>query len=222
MPRMNRISLTFLVSILCGTFFAQTDFYFQEPQPAGVEEKTEIIGEIVGEYSLEDDKNIRVMVTRDSVFASYPVLMYQAVAEIEAEGKYEIKDDKIYGVHSKQGLPVKIINDTAVFIHTAHELIFAPGKSGVMKTYNGVYYFNYKNENGMYSTMALSVRGENLYLHSLDHSVVMTQIREFTDFEEKKIDGVTTYTASPSKDEMIAFYEDKGFKDKIKYIRKPE
>ena len=44
--------------------------------------------------------------------------------------------------------------------------------------------------------------------------------KEFSKIASKELDGVITYLASPSNAEMIAFYEDKGFKDKIKYVRK--
>lgn len=218
---MKSISLTILVFILLGTVSGQSsDFFFEEAQPQQLDEITQIIGEIVGEYTKEEDRNVKVIVARDSVYCKYPVIMHLSVAEIDAIDEYEIKGDKIYGIHESKGLPVRVINDTAVFVHYAHELIFAPGKSGVMKKHNGVYYFNYVQDNGLYTTIALSLRGESLYLHSLDHSLVMSKIRSFSSLEEKEIDGVKTFVAAPSKDEMIAFYEDKGFKDKIKYIRK--
>ncbi len=199
-----------------------SNFYFQEAQPAGLEEIDQIVGEITGEYIREENKHVKIIVAMDSVYCRYPVVMHKAVAEIEAEGEYEIKGDEIFGVHESKGLPLQIINDTAVFVHYAHELIFAPGKSGVMKKHNGVYYFNYLEKNGYYTTVALSIRGDNLYMHSLDHYMVMPQIRSFSTLEETELDGVKTYLAAPSKDEMISFYESKGFQDKIKYLRKPE
>lgn len=197
-----------------------TSFYFSEPQPASVKNSTQIIGEITGEYLRDENQNVKLFVSRDSVFCTYPVIMSLSVAEIEAEGKYHIKDDKIYGIYKDQGLPLRIFNDTAVFVHYQHELIFAPGKDQIMKEVNGVFYLNYKESNGMWSTMALSNRGDYLYLHSLDHTLVMSQINQFDNLKEDEVKGVKTYLAAPSKDQMIAFYESKGFKDKIKYIRK--
>jgi hypothetical protein len=199
-----------------------SDFYFQKAQPDKVEEISQIIGEIVGEYTREEDRSVVLIVARDSVYCRYPVVMFLSVAEVDSSEKYEIRKNKIYGVHEAQGLPVQIMDDTAVFVHYAHELIFAPKISGVMKKHNGVYYFNYLQENDLYTTIALSLGEEELFLHSLDHSLVMPKIRNFSSLEEVKLDGVTTYIASPSNEEMIAFYEDKGFKDKIKYIRKSD
>jgi len=226
MNSMKQISLLFLVFCLANLLSAQTettsDFYFQKAQPDNVEGISQIIGEIVGEYTREEDRNVALIVARDSVYCRYPVVMFLSMTDIDSSEKYEIRNNKIYGVHEAQGLPVQVMDDTAVFMHYAHELIFAPEKSGVMKKHNGVYYFNYLQENGLYTTIALSLGGDELYLHSLDHSLVMPKIRNFSSLEEVKLDGVTTYIASPSNEEMIAFYEDKGFKDKIKYIRKSD
>lgn len=219
---MKQISLLFLVFLWSEFSYSQpgSDFYFQKAQPEDIEEISQIIGQIVGEYTKEEDRNTVVIVARDSVYCRYPVVMFLSVSEVDSSEKYEIRKNKIFGIHETQGLPVQIIDDTAVFLHYAHELIFAPQKSGVMKKVNGVYYFNYLQENGFYTTIALSLKEDELYLHSLDHSLVMSQIRNFSSLEEKELNGVITYVASPSSAEMIAFYEDKGFKDKIKYVRK--
>jgi len=173
---MKQISLLFLV-FLWSEFShcqARSDFYFQKAQPEGVEEISQIIGQIVGEYMKDEDRNTVVIVARDSVYCRYPVVMFLSVSEVDSSEKYEIRKNKIFGIHEAQGLPVKIIDDTAVFLHYAHELIFAPQKSGVMKKVNGVYYFNYLQENGFYTTIALSLKEDELYLHSLDHSLVMS------------------------------------------------
>jgi hypothetical protein len=219
---MKRISLLILVFCLLGGLKAQesSDFYFSEAQPQELDEITKIIGEIVGEYTREEDKNVKIIVAQDSVYVQYPVIMHMSVAEITESEKYEIKDGKLFGIHESKGLPMMVTNDTAIFMHYAHELIFAPNISGVMKRHNGVYYFNYLEKNGFYTTMALSLRGDYMYLHSLDHSLVMAMIKGFSSLEEKQLEGTLTYLAAPSKDEMVSFYEDKGFKDKIKYIRK--
>lgn len=221
---MKQISLLFLVFALAKLVNAQnesvSDFYFQEAQPSQVGEIEQIIGEVVGEYTREEDGNIVLIVARDSVYCRYPVVMFLSMSEVDSSEKIEIRKNKIYGVHESQGLPVQVIDDTAVFIHYAHELIFAPKISGVMKKQNGVYYFNYLEDNGLYTTIALSVGEDGLFLHSLDHSLVMPQIRRFSGLEEVELDGVKTFIASPSSQELSAFYEDSGFQDKIKYVRK--
>lgn len=221
---MKQISLLVLVFLLVEINYSQagSDFYFQKAQPQEVKEISQIIGQIVGEYAKEEDRNTVVIVARDSVYCRYPVVMFLSVSEVDSSEKYEIRKNKIYGIHEAQGLPVQIIDDTAVFLHYAHDLIFAPQKSGVMKKANGVYYFNYLQKNGFYTTVALSLKEDELYVHSLDHLLVMSKIKNFSVLEETEIDGVVTYLASPSNAEMIAFYEDKGFKDKIKYIRKDD
>ena len=144
---MKQISLLFLVFALAKLVNAQnesvSDFYFQEAQPSQVGEIVQIIGEVVGEYTREEDGNIVLIVARDSVYCRYPVVMFLSMSEVDSSEKIEIRKNKIYGVHESQGLPVQVIDDTAVFIHYAHELIFAPKISGVMKKQNGVYYFNY-------------------------------------------------------------------------------
>lgn len=217
-----------LFVLMMGNFrgYAQetevANFYFSEAQPVGKTNVASFAKKICGDFVRLENDRVNFCVTNDSIYARYPVVMSLTLAEIRSSGKYEIRGNEIFGVHESKGLPVKLFQDTAVFVHYQQEVVFRIGEDQILREVDGVYYLNYKMKDALWSTMVLKQFGNSLCMYSLDHSVVMDKLMQFKHVRQTQQDGLATLIATPTSEEFLTFFQSKGFTDKEKYIRKTE
>lgn len=193
-----------------------TSFYFSEAQPTTVEITTQFDSTICGKYVLEEDSLTQLYITPDSIYTQQNVLFILTKKDIrKSKKKYHVENNKLYGIVDGQGLPSFVENDTTFAIYKQISNYFTPSKTTPLKKQNKTYYLNEKNEHGYYSTSLLYHFGKGIAVYSLDHELVLPEIRQFRQLDSLELDHFKTYIATPSLKEMNTFVQQKGFKDVV-------
>ncbi len=217
-------TLLFLLFTLgVGQYFGQneiTSFYFQESQPKGENLQNKFEPEVCGVYLYEEDTLKKIIVTTDSIYSRFSLITFVTKKELRKSKKYHIEGDKIYGIRKKQGLPYAKRHDTLFVVLVQNDIIFKPSENQELKKQGDLYFLNYKQDNGYYSTEVLAFSDKKAIFYSIDHDPVMEQILAFKDIESKQLDGFKTYLAAPTRSELLSFFNEKGFRDFTTYLHR--
>lgn len=208
----------FITLIICNFAYTQepTSFYFSEAQPATIVPSIKFDSSICGKYVLEDDSLVQIHITPDSIYMQQNVLFILSKKDFrKSKKKYYVENNLLYGIVDGKGLPCVIENDTTFAIHKQISNYFTPSQNAVLKKQNKTYYLNEKNEHGYYTTSLFYHFGKGIAIYSLDHELVMPEIRQFEQLDSLQLDNFKTYIATPSLNNMNSFVQKKGFKDVV-------
>ncbi|MCT4582457.1 MAG: hypothetical protein N4A35_13665 [Flavobacteriales bacterium] len=193
-----------------------TSFYFGAPQPANIETSSAFSSSICGKYVLEDDSLTQLYITPDSIYLQQNVLFMLSKKDFrKSKKKYYTQDGLLYGIVQNEGLPYVIQNDTTFAIYKQINNYFTPAPTTPLKQQNKTYYLNEQTEHGYYTTSMLYHFGKGIAIYSIDHELVLPQIRSFEQVDSLQLDGFKTYIATPSLKDMNTFVQQKGFRDVV-------
>jgi len=208
----------FITLIIFNFAYTQelTSFYFGEAQPATIENSLQFDSSICGKYVLEEDSLTQLYITPDSIYTQQNVLFVLTKKDFrKSKKKYYVEENKLYGIVDGKGLPCIVENDTTFAIYKQISNYFTPSSTTPLKKQNKTYYLNEQNEHGYYSTSLLYHFGKGIAIYSLDHELVMPEVRQFNQLDSLELDNFKTYIATPTLKDMNTFVQQKGFKDVV-------
>lgn len=212
---MKHLILLFLFSFTFSVFSQKevSSFYFGCALVDSNNLNIQFDSKILGNYSLSDDGFNQLIITKDSIYIKSGTPIIMTLNEVKQKG-YTIENNKLIGLDKNRPLHCKLYNDTLFTIYYQEDSYFSSKNGDRMTRLNNGYLLSINEKNGFYSYFFIENEGTSLVIKSIDHENQMTNIYNFTTLYSQYLDGVKTYIAKPTMDEMLKFFNQKGFNEK--------
>lgn len=215
------IILLFNILILELNLLAQgpTSFYFGEPQPSNINNITNFDNDICGKYVLKTDSLTQMYIVKDSIYIQQNILFILTKKDFKkSKGKYYTENNLLFGIVNNKGLQYVVQNDTTFAIYKQIDRYFVPNPNNILRKQNNIYYLNEKTEQGHYTTSLIYPIKKGIAIYSLDHELVMKDIRNFNKLDSLNIDNLKTYIAYPKPKGINKFVQNRGFRDVVYFV----
>jgi len=190
-----------------------SSFYFS----SYISDSTQVVQQfdkkIVGQYALNEDGYNQMVISEDSIYIKSGTPIIMTLNEAKAKG-YTIENDKLKGLDKNKPLHCKVHNDTVFTIYYQEDTYFSSSKGDKMTKIKNGYLLSIKEKNGFYSFFYIEKEGNDLIVKSIDHENQMSNIYKFSTLYTQYLEGIKTYVANPILEEVLLFYNQKGFNEK--------
>jgi len=212
-----------LIAILISVFFIvefsaqdeNTSFYLKKNNIESSNYVKSFDAEWIGYYDVEDKDYRQLIIAADSIsfrFGSPFSISKQAAL---SKG-FTFDGEKMYGMAPYNGLYYTEDNDTIYAMYYQYDT-YLSSASNFVKLDENSYLLMLPEGNGLFSFEVLFRSGTSLSIYSIDHSVEMEKIRNFTALENRVVDGFDAYIAAPTLEEVKRFLAQKGFNESRYY-----
>jgi len=202
-------------------FYAQEnnfDFYFKTPQPQGVETIYKIDKSHEGVYYKKNDSLIKIVVTQDSIYIEFGIVLIYTEKEISQNKKLYLANSLLFGVVENYGLSYINSNDTLYSLLLQTEIIYKKSNKSELRKIDDKYYLSFQ-ENDHYFLRCLNFNANTLKIEDIDNNLNYDLINKIKDVNILNNEGLSSYIINPSFSEFTNFVNNKGFTDIVEYYR---
>jgi len=195
---------------------------FEEPQPLNVNIRKSFGFEIQGMYKKFSNPNKTMVIHKDYISTSLKIEIATKRFDLKLDSNIHIdlkNDSAIINYFKKNGIEVKITNDTLYYTMDIKDTIFNISSKNVLKKYKRNYFLNYQFADKYWRVKKLKKRGDTVYfgeitptdtLLTYDYASIDTNIAK---------ERAREYILSPSKREFKKLMRSKAFTTTEKYIK---
>ena len=202
-------------------FYAQEnnfDFHFKNPQPNGIEAVDKIDKSYEGVYYKKNDSLIKIIVTGDSIYIEFGIVLIYTEKEIEQNKKLYLSNSLLFGVVENSGLPYVNSNDTLYSLLLQTETIYKQHNKSELRKLDDKYYLSYQEKN-YYYVRCFNFKANTLKIEDIDNTINLDLIQNIEDINIIKNISQNSYIINPSLSEFTNFVNNDGFTDVVEYYR---
>ncbi len=208
-----KVYLFFIVSFLTLNVFCQyenTSFFFGKENLDSIKSFEGFDDKIQGYYDQESVKYKQMILTKDSISVRFGSEIIISKKEALAKG-YTFKDQKMYGIAPLNGVYYQEFNDTILALYYQYDNYFSSNIEDFVLTLKEGYLLFFQESNGFYSVEYLQVKDKKMEIYSMDHTLMMDTLLKLSSIYKEEKNGITTYVASPSEEELTRLVETECF-----------
>jgi len=214
--------LILLIYIFASYFFyAQEnnfDFYFKTPQPKDVEKIDKIDKSHEGIYYKKNDSLIKIIVTQDSIYIEFGIVLIYTEKEIDNNKKLYLSNSLLFGVVKDHGLSYINSNDTLYSLLLQTETIYKQDNNMELRKLDNKYYLSSK-EKIYYFLRCFNFNANKLIIEDIDNTQNFNLIQKISDVNIVNNKGLSSYILNPTLSEFTNFVNNNGFTDLVEYYR---
>lgn len=181
---------------------------FEEPQPSGKSNLTQIPRKLKGIYLSNTDSTF-LTINEEQVIERMDIVTRTIIDsldfDIDSTKIKELTPDSTQIVDGKYNLSFKFLSGDSVIVYYAYrDTLFKISDDHILRRFKGHYFLNYKRAENNWTVRRLTLAKDELSFSKVRLSGDMEELKKLTEIEEIKSDSgkVVGYKLNPSRKEL--------------------